>query len=143
MLQALTANRIRPDLIVGTSVGAVNGAWLASGDTEANLAELADIWRIIKRDDVFPVSRLPALFGSAGWNTVPACPDRGLRRLLPQHRRFERLEDAPITLHVVATDVLTGADVQLWKGNAIDTIMASAAIRGIFPLAQAMPKKRQ
>lgn len=70
-------------------------------------------------------------------------PDRGLRRLLPQHRRFERLEDAPITLHVVATDVLTGADVQLWKGNAIDAIMASAAIRGIFPLAQAMPNKRQ
>jgi NTE family protein len=34
MLQVLTANRIRPDLIVGTSVGAVNGAWLAGGDTE-------------------------------------------------------------------------------------------------------------
>jgi NTE family protein len=31
MLQVLTANRIRPDLIVGTSVGAVNGAWLAGG----------------------------------------------------------------------------------------------------------------
>lgn len=36
MLQALIANRIRPELIVGTSVGAVNGAWLASGDTEAS-----------------------------------------------------------------------------------------------------------
>ena len=68
MLQALTANRIRPDLIVGTSVGAVNGAWLASGDTEANLAELADIWRIIKRDDVFPVSPFTGLFGLAGWS---------------------------------------------------------------------------
>ena len=65
---ALTANRIRPDLIVGTSVGAVNGAWLASGDTEANLAELADIWRIIKRDDVFPVSPFTGLFGLAGWS---------------------------------------------------------------------------
>ncbi|HET7665027.1 MAG TPA: patatin-like phospholipase family protein, partial [Mycobacterium sp.] len=42
-------------------------------------------------------------------------------------------EDAPIALHVVATDVLSGADVQLSQGNAIDAIMASAAIPGIFP----------
>jgi NTE family protein len=132
MLQALTANGIRPDLIVGTSVGAINGAWLASGDSEADLAELADIWRGLKRGDVFPVNPFTGLVGFAGW-TNHLVPDRGLRRLLRQHLRFERLEDAPIALHVVATDVLTGIDVQLSQGNAIDAIMASAAIPGIFP----------
>ncbi len=132
MLQALIANGIRPDLIVGTSVGAVNGAWLASGDTEARLAELADIWRGLKRHDVFPVNPVTGFFGFAGWSNH-LVPDQGLRRLLRRHLRFERLEDAPIELHVVATDVLTGADVQLSQGNAIDAIMASAAIPGVFP----------
>jgi NTE family protein len=50
MLEALSANGIHPDLIVGTSVGAVNGAWMASGDSEANLAKLAAIGRGLKRD---------------------------------------------------------------------------------------------
>lgn len=132
MLQALTANRIRPDLIVGTSVGALNGAWLAGGDTETSLAQLAEIWRGINRDDVFPISPFTGFFGLAGWNNH-LIRDRGFRRLLRRHLRFERLEDAPIALHVVATDVLTGVDVQLSQGNAIDAIMASAAIPGIFP----------
>jgi predicted acylesterase/phospholipase RssA len=64
---------------------------------------------------------------------VALVPDRGLRRLLRQHLRLERLDEAPITLHVVATDVLTDAEVQLSQGNAKDAIMASAAIPGIFP----------
>jgi NTE family protein len=132
MLQALSANRIRPDLVVGTSVGAVNGAWLAGGGTEADLDQLADIWRELNRDDVFPVNPLTGLFALAGWGNH-LIPDRRLRRLLRQHLRFKRLEDAPIPLHVVATDVVTGADVELSQGNAIDAIMASAAIPRIFP----------
>ena len=132
MLQALTANGIRPDLIVGTSAGAVNGAWLASGDTERDLVQLADIWRGLHRNDVFPANPITGVLGLAGW-ADHLVPDRALRRLLAKHLRFERLEDAPIPLHVVATDVLTGVDVQLSQGNAIDAIMASAAIPGIFP----------
>ena len=88
MLQALTANRIRPDLIVGTSVGALNGAWLASGDTEASLARLAEIWRGINRDDVFPISPFTGLFGLAGRNNH-LIRDRGLRRQLRRHLRFQ------------------------------------------------------
>lgn len=132
MLQALCANGIHPDLIVGTSVGAVNGAWIASGYDESGLAELAAIWRGIKREDVFPLNPLTGLFGFVGWQDH-LVSDRGLRRLLRSHLRFERLEDAPIKLHVVATDVLTGVDVELSQGNAVDAIMASAAIPGIFP----------
>ena len=132
MLQALTANRIRPELIIGTSAGAINGAWLASGDTEADLARLADIWRGLNRNDVFPVNPFTGVLGLAAWGNH-LVSDRGLRRLLRKHLRFERLQDAPIPLHVVATDVLTGVDVQLSEGNAIDAIMASAAVPGIFP----------
>jgi predicted acylesterase/phospholipase RssA len=73
MLQALTANRIRPDLIVGSSVGAVNGAWLASGDTEANLAELADIWRESSATTCSPSARSPVSSASPRGATN-SCP---------------------------------------------------------------------
>jgi NTE family protein len=132
MLQAVTAHGVRPDLIVGTSAGAVNGAWLAGGDTESDLAQLADIWRGIRRKDVFPSNTITGLLGLAGLGNH-LVSDRGLRRLIRTYLRFERLEDAPIPLHVVATDVMSGADVRLSRGNAIDAIVASAAIPGIFP----------
>ena len=132
MLQALIASGIRPDLIVGTSVGAINGAWLAGAHTESDLEILADIWRQLNRNDVFSISPITGLLGLAGLGKH-LVPDRGLRRLLRKHLRFETLEDAPTPLYVVATDVLTGIDVRLSQGNAIDAVMASAAIPGIFP----------
>jgi NTE family protein len=132
MLQALTAHGVRPDMIIGTSAGAVNGAWLAGGDTESDLAQLADIWRRIRRNDVFPTDPITGLLGLAGRGNH-LVPDRGLRRLLRKNLRFERLEDAPIPLHVVATDVVSGVDVRLSQGNAVDAIVASAAIPGVFP----------
>lgn len=63
-------------------------------------------------------------------NLVPAT---GLRRLLDGHLQFARLEEAPIPLHVVATDVLSGQDVLLSSGNTVDAIAASAAIPAVFP----------
>ncbi len=60
-------------------------------------------------------------------------PNSGLRRILSEQLQFTRLEDAPIPLHVVATDVVSGTDVLLSSGNAVDAIAASAAIPGVFP----------
>ncbi len=132
MLQALAARGIHPDMIVGTSAGAVNGAWLSGGHTRSDLEQLADIWRRVRRRDVFPTNPITGLLGLAG-RTNHLLSDGGLRRLIRRNLRFERLEDAPIPLHVVATDVLSGADVRLSRGNALDAIVASAAIPGIFP----------
>ena len=55
MLQALRERRIVPDLLVGTSVGALNAAYLAGrGMTDDGLDELARIWRRQRRKDIFP-----------------------------------------------------------------------------------------
>jgi predicted acylesterase/phospholipase RssA len=61
MLRALVERGIMPDLIVGSSVGAINGAWLAGRPDAAGVEELATIWRSIRRQDVFPVHLLPPL----------------------------------------------------------------------------------
>jgi NTE family protein len=58
MLRALYERGIRPDLIVGTSAGALNGAFIASRpQTVATADELASIWRSLRRGDVFPLNR--------------------------------------------------------------------------------------
>ena len=132
MLLALAEAGITPDLIVGTSVGAVNGGWLASRSDVAGIAGLADVWRALSREDVFPTRPLTGLLGFLGRRSY-LVPDTGLRRLLTGYLEFSRLEEASIPLHVVATDVLSGRDVLLSSGDAVDAIMASAAIPAVFP----------
>ena len=132
MLLGLAEAGITPDLIVGTSVGAVNGGWVASRPDIAGIEALADVWGSLSRNDVFPTHLVLGLLGFLG-RRPNLVSDSGLRRLLTDHLRFSRLRDAPIPLHVVATDVLSGHDVLLSSGDAVDAIAASAAIPAIFP----------
>jgi NTE family protein len=54
MLQALAARGVRPDLLIGTSAGALNAAFVAGrGLDEPALAELESIWTGLRRRDVF------------------------------------------------------------------------------------------
>ena len=132
MLAALSEAGIRPDMIVGTSVGAINGAYVAGG---GDIAGLRDIWLNLRRRDVFPPSPLHGLLGGIG-RTNHIVPDSGIRRLLDKHLRFANLEDAAIPLHVVAAEVLSGNDVLLSRGPAAPAILASTAIPGLLPTVQ-------
>ncbi len=129
MAQALEAAGIRPDMVVGTSVGAVNAAWFAGG---GSAEELADIWRGTERADLFPIRPLLGLRAFLGLSTH-FVPDTGLRRLLKRNLRFKRIEDAPIKLLVTTTDIQSGKEVILDSGDAIDAVAASAALPGVYP----------
>jgi NTE family protein len=132
MLRTVYERGVRPDLIVGTSVGAVNGAFIASRPQAPRTArELAGIWRGIGRGDVFPLNPVTGFLGFFGARDH-LVPDSGLRALLEEHLEFERLQESPIELHVIATDVLSGAEERLSRGNACEAVMASAAIPGVF-----------
>jgi len=130
MLEALREHGVTPDLIVGTSAGALNGAWLA-GHPGAPIDELAAIWGGLRRTRVFPPDPVHGLLGFVG-RRRGLVSHRGLRTLIGKYLTFERLEDAPVPLHVVAVDVLSGRDVLLSRGPALEAIMASAAIPGVF-----------
>lgn|SRR5829696_482855 len=133
MLSALYERGIEPDLVVGTSVGAVNGAFIASHPfTQPTTDDLAEIWRRLGRGQVFPLNPLTGFLGFFGARRY-LVSERGLRELLAEHIEFERLEQAAVPFHVTATDVLTGSEVRLSRGTAIDAVMASAAIPGVFP----------
>jgi len=131
MLRALDEAGIRPDVLVGASVGAINAAWVAGAPPGEGVGELAEIWTSMRRSDVFPLRFGLGLAGFLGRRSS-LIDSRGLRALIGSHVRFERLEDAPIPLHVVVTDVLDGTDIALSSGSAVDVITASAAIPGVF-----------
>jgi NTE family protein len=133
MLEALFERGIAPDMIVGSSAGAINGAFIASREPTVETArELGDVWRGLHRGTIFPLSPLTGLLGFVGVRGH-LVPDGNLRRLIAEHAGLERLEDAGVPLHVIVTDVLTGLEARLSTGPAVDAVMASAAIPGVFP----------
>lgn len=133
MLQALADRGVQPDLLVGTSAGALNAGYVAGCGLDVDALDgLSRIWRGLRRTDVFPVRPARALIALAG--AAPSlCANGALHRMINRYLTFEVLEDARIPVHVVTTDILSGEEVLLSRGNAADAILASAAIPAIFP----------
>src|SRR5215211_6319990 len=133
MLRALYERRIAPDLIVATSAGAINGAFIATRPQTVGTADaLAATWRQVRRGQVFPLNPVTGFLGFLGAR-AHLVPDSGLRRLVEDHVQSGRLEDLPVPLHVVAVDVITGEEVLLSAGPLIDAVMASSAIPAVLP----------
>jgi NTE family protein len=134
MLRALYERGIPPELIVGASAGAVNGAYIASRPATVQTAEsLAEIWRSLRARQVFPPSPATAVSALMG-RRDHLIPNTGLRALLDAFQQFERLEDATVPFHVTATDVRNGRARRLSRGDAKDAVLASAAIPGVYPV---------
>ena len=133
MLQALEARGVKPDVLIGTSAGAMNAAFLAGhGMNEDALDLLTGIWRNLRRQSVFPldpVRHMRALSGKG----QSLCSNTKLRRLVEAHISYPRLEDAPIPLHIVTTNLLSGEEVLLSTGDPVSAVLASAAIPGVLP----------
>jgi NTE family protein len=130
MLRALLERGIKPDLVVGSSVGAINAAYFAGSPTLEGLTRLEALWRNLKRTDVLPLS-WRGVFGLLRRSSHLVSPD-GLRRLLDTHLPYQNLEDAPLPVHVVATDILSGQPVVLSRGPVARAVIASSAIPGAF-----------
>jgi NTE family protein len=133
MLQALAERRITPDLLVGTSAGALNAVFVsAHGTSPAALDLLASTWTALRRDDIFPVRAPQVMLALAGARDA-LCTHHGLERLVRRHVSFARLEDAPIPVHLVATDLLSGEEVLLSEGDPVSAVLASSAIPAVLP----------
>jgi NTE family protein len=130
MLRVLVAAGVRPDFVIGTSVGALNAGYFAGAPNAEGVARLEEIWSVLRRSDVFPFTFASA-FGLLRHSGYIVDPGR-LRRIIENNLSYARLQDATMPIHIVATDVHGMATV-LSKGSAIDAILASAAIPGVFP----------
>lgn len=130
MMQALAARGVTADMVVGSSVGALNGAYYAGAPTLEGVKKLAKIWRGLRRQDVFPVSVKTLL--SFLWRRDFLISHDGVRRLIDDHLPFRNLEDATMPVHIVTTNIVTGGSVVLSDGPAAEAIVASTAIPGAF-----------
>ena len=132
MMYALVESGLRPGMIVGTSVGAINGAFLASRSDLPGIAEIARLWASLRRKDVLGID-LGTLVGGLRRSPRHLFDASSIRNILESFLGFRRIEDAPIPLVVVATDLRSGEAVVLDRGDATTALLASSAIPGIFP----------
>jgi NTE family protein len=130
MLRALLAHGVTPDFVVGSSVGAMNGAYFAFNPDPAGVERLAEIWHLLTRREIFPVGLETlanlALHGEFGIETG------GLRRLIERHLPGETLERAQLPIHIVATDFLSGEAFVMSDGPVAEAVIASCAIPAAF-----------
>ncbi|MGH3794121.1 MAG: patatin-like phospholipase family protein [Pseudonocardiaceae bacterium] len=138
-LRALREFGITPDLMVGTSSGALNAVAFAQDPTDVGLERLERLWTGLRRGDVFPLDALGVLGGLVdvvtgliGWRDGLVSPTR-LRALIERNLMVSRLEDTAIPVHVVATDMGSGQPIVLSAGPALDALLASTALPGVFP----------
>ncbi|MFE1753740.1 patatin-like phospholipase family protein [Streptomyces anandii] len=132
MLKALLEARLCPDLVVGTSVGAINGVMVAADPTPAAIERLADLWSGLGRAGVFSGSLLERL-GTAvrsGTHLHTAGP---LRALLETHVPAGRLEDLPVPFQCVASSIERAAEHWFAEGPLADAVLASCAVPGLLP----------
>jgi NTE family protein len=130
MLQSLASHGIHADMVVGSSVGAINGAFYAGDPTLDGVKRLATIWRALRRHDVFPVT-WKTLLGFL-WRRDFLIPHDGIRKLIDDHIPYRNLQDAKLPVHIVTTDIITGDSVVLSEGSTAEAIVASTSIPGAF-----------
>jgi len=132
MLKALVDAEIHPDLILGTSIGAFNGAVFAADPTDGGIAHLERLWRDVADRDLLakrPLDRARTLY-----RTRVAIQDpTPLQRLLEVALPVERMEELDVPFQCVAASIEHAAEMWFDRGPILEALMASAAIPGLFP----------
>jgi predicted acylesterase/phospholipase RssA len=130
MMHSLAAHGISADMVVGSSVGALNGAFYAGDPTLKGVLQLETIWRGLRRQDVFPIT-WRTLLGFI-WRRDFLITHDGIRKLIDDYIPYRNLQDAKIPVHIVTTDIVSGDSVVLSEGPTSEAIVASTAIPGAF-----------
>ena len=129
-LEELIRRDINPDLIVGSSVGAVNGAFLAFHPN--NIDGLADLWIELRNTrlwhrNILRITRNLLTKGTSVYS------NRFLRELFEPHVTIDEIAAAEIPLYLVTTSLSNGHKRILSKGQLLSGVMASIALPGLFP----------
>ncbi len=133
MLRALLERGITPDVVIGTSSGALNAAAIARSPTLESVDRLEEIWVGLTSEQIFPGS-----FLKRAWNVLRRgdhlSANDGLAEVLQRAAGPVRdFSDLEVPLRVVTTDLDTGEEVLMVAGEIGLPLLASAAIPGMFP----------
>ncbi len=132
MLRALLEAGIRPDLVVGTSVGALNGAFVAADPRVETTLRLAELWRRLSATGGVFSGSLAERVGTAVRSRTHLHSREPLRRLLAENLPVERIEDLAVPFQCVAASIERAAEHWFTSGSLADAVMASAAVPGLL-----------
>ncbi|MBA3745294.1 patatin-like phospholipase family protein, partial [Sporichthya sp.] len=133
MLQSLAEHGVEPDLVLGTSVGAINGAAYACRPGVGAATRLAQMWADLGSSDVFGggiVASLGTLARSSGTHLYQN--DR-LQALLTEHIPVAEFEDLAVPFQCVAACVERAAAHWFTGGPLAEAVLASCAVPGLLP----------
>jgi NTE family protein len=122
----------RPAFIVGTSVGALNGTFLAFHPDKDGTEQLVDIWSSLRGAHLFGRNPLKMAFRLASRRAGLLSSDF-LRDLIQQHLPVDDFAATEVPLHITATNLTRGEKVVFKEGPISPAILASTAIPGLFP----------
>jgi NTE family protein len=130
MLQALQAAGIRADLVLGTSVGAINGVVHALDPDDT--AVLPRVWAALGRDSVFGGSTRARL---RRLSTLPTAlhDNAELRALLDERLGGRGFDDLQVRFECCAASIDRAAEHWFTDGPLVDAVLASSAVPGLFP----------
>ncbi len=132
MLAALVEGGVRPDFVVGCSVGALNGTFLAMDPSGERIGDLLALWRGLTARDIFGNGSVRRLFNLVK-RRDHLCSPLSLRRIVREWLPVEDLSQTAVPMHVITTDLHTGR-AAWWSAGDTETILsASACLPGVFP----------
>lgn len=132
MLRALLERGILPDVIVGTSAGALNGAAIATSPTLERVDLLERVWVSLTGEQIFPGGAIKRV-----WNVLRRddhlISNEGLHDVITRAQTAATFAELQIPLRVVTTDLVTGDEILFVNGPLPAVLLASAALPGIYP----------
>jgi NTE family protein len=132
MLQALAERNIKPDMILGTSVGAINGAFFAADPTLGGVERLSELWREShwsERSAAAALRRVTTLARSGTHLESLSEMRERLLELLP----VQRVEELQVPFQCVAASIERAAEHWFDSGPLAEVVLASCAVPGILP----------
>lgn len=135
MLRALLEHGIAPDVVVGTSVGALNGVAVAAEPTVDAVNRLEAGWSQLVEDGVFSgslVRRAVHLFRTR----TALHSNRPLRTLIERLLPVTTFEELTVPFQCVAASVERAAERWFSEGTIVDAVLASSAVPGLFPAVE-------
>jgi len=132
MLRALIERGIVPDLVLGTSVGAINGVAVAGDPSVTGTERLVEMWSAIDRSDVFAGSVIGRLTTLARTRTH-LHSNESLRAMLADTLPVDRIEELTVPFQCVAASIERASEHWFAEGPVVEAVVASASVPGLLP----------
>jgi NTE family protein len=132
MLRALAECGVRPDVILGTSIGAVNGAFHAGDPSPEGVERLSELWRELAPAELGALTALRGL-GTLARSRTHLQSFSSVRSQLAERLPAQRLEDLAVPFQCVAASIERAAEHWFSEGPLADVLLASCAVPGILP----------